>query len=227
MSAREIYTKATHLVDLWALKTTLADGRPFDANLDIFDVAIDIINAAAFGIDDDFSTVKHQLDSLIKTTPGETRLNIDGSVAFSRLPSVPEIAAIEFLCDHLGEQFKSRSPLLNHRWQLLTNPALSKAIAIKDKFIYDEIEKAVARFQNGDSSTRSAMDHILQREINAAEKAGRQPVFHSSRLHDEVGVRVCGSKDTRLIMVQLFGYIVAGHDTSSSALRCMCRPPKS
>ena len=224
MSAREVYTKASQLVDLWTLKARRAAGRPFDANADVFNISMDIIIAAAFSVNDNLSTVKHQLDSLTGADPDDLPLNVDGTVAFTRLPSVPEIAAIEFLCHHIGEQFKSRFPRWSHRWKFLTNPALSEAIAVKDKFIHNEIEKAVTSFRNGNDNTRSAMDHILQREMDAASKAGRPPVFHSKRVHDEVSASVCFSKDIRLTTAKLFGYIIAGHDTSSSALRCkyMC-----
>lgn len=174
------------LVDLWALKTELGEGRPFKARRDIFDAAIDIINAAAFGLEDDQSTVKNQSDFL-RSKPGyRPAINADGTVAFPELPTLPDIAAIEAIGIHLGEQFKAPFPKLMHRFQMLTSPTLAQNFARKDKFIYDEIDKAVVRLRKGESGTRSAMDHILQREMNAAEKAGREPIFHSPRIHDEV-----------------------------------------
>ncbi|RYP65762.1 hypothetical protein DL771_008127 [Monosporascus sp. 5C6A] len=201
VSAPEIYAKATSLVDLWTLKAKLAAGRPFNADRDVFDAAVDIINAATFGLDDDLSTVKHQLDSLAEVGNAELPLSPDGSVKFAHPPDVPEIAAIHEVGVHIGEQIKTLFPKLSHRYKVLTKPSLSKAISMKDKFIHDEIEKALARLRSG-GRVRSAMDHILQREMNAAKKADRPPVFHSPRIHDE-----------------LFGYIIAGHDTSAAALK--------
>ncbi|RYP91149.1 hypothetical protein DL770_002711 [Monosporascus sp. CRB-9-2] len=205
VSAPEIYAKATSLVDLWTLKAKLAAGRPFNADRDIFDAAIDIINAATFGLDDGLSTVKHQLDSLAKVGDAELPLRPDGSVKFTHPPDVPEIAAIHEIGLHIGEQFKASFPKISHRYKMLTKPSLAKAISMKDKLIHDEIEKALARLRSG-GRVRSAMDHILQREMNAAKKADRRPVFHSPRIHDE-----------------LFGYIVAGHDTSATALKWMIK----
>ncbi|KAJ8106065.1 hypothetical protein ONZ43_g7189 [Nemania bipapillata] len=206
VSAPQIYAKTMALIELWSLKSELGESRPFNARRDIFDVAIDIINAAAFGLEDDQSTVRNQLNFLLSQPGFRPTRNTDGSVAFPELPPLPDIAAIEAIGIHQGEQFKAPFPKLSHRFQMLTSPTLSKNYARKDKFLHDEIEKAVVRLRKGESGTRSAMDHILQREMNAADKAGREPVFHSPRIHDE-----------------LFGYIVAGHDTSSTALAWMVK----
>ncbi|GAW17744.1 hypothetical protein ANO14919_072100 [Xylariales sp. No.14919] len=206
VSAPQIYEKTMALVDLWSLKSELGGSQPFNARRDIFDAAIDIINAVAFGLEDDQSTVKNQINSLLSKPGFRPTPNADGSVTFPELPTLPNIAAIEEIGLHLGEQFKAPFPKTAHRWQMWTSPTLAKSYARKDQFLYDEIDKAVIRLRKGESGTRSAMDHILQREMNAAEKAGREPVFHSPRIHDE-----------------LFGYIVAGHDTSSTALSWMVK----
>lgn len=186
MSAPEIYAKANRLVELWTVKTQLAAGRPFNADQDIVDAAIDIINAASFGIDDDLSVLRHQLDSLASISDAELPIDANGSVKFTHPPDVPEIAAINRIGLHIGAQFKSMFPKFAHYYRLFTDPSIGEAFKVKDKFIYNEIEKALARYRNGNERTRSAMDHILQREMNAAKKAGREPVFHSPRIHDEV-----------------------------------------
>jgi cytochrome P450 len=206
VSAPEIYAKTMTLVELWGLKAELGEGRPFNARRDIVDAAIDIINAAAFGLDDDQSTVKNQLDFLLSKPGFRPELNADGSVAFPVLPTLPDVAAVEAIALHLGEQFKTPFPKLAHRFAMLTSPTLAKNFVRKDKFLRGEIDKAVMRLRRGEGGTRSAMDHILQREMNAANKAGREPVFHSPRIHDE-----------------LFGYLIAGHDTSSAALSWMIK----
>ncbi|KAI3325576.1 cytochrome P450 [Xylariaceae sp. AK1471] len=205
VSAPQIYTKAMTLIDLWSLKSQLGESRPFNARRDIFEAAMDIINAVAFGLEDEQSIVKHQLDSLLSNNFRPT-LNADGTLAFPELPALPDIAAIEAVANYLGEQFKVPFPKIIHRFQMLTNRNLVQNFARKDKFLRDEIDKAVVRLRKGESGTRSAMDHILQREMNTADKVGRQPVFHSPRIYDE-----------------LFGYIIGGHDTSSAALAWMVK----
>ncbi|KAI1344368.1 cytochrome P450 [Xylariaceae sp. FL0016] len=206
VSAPQIYAKTMALIDLWSWKAAVAQGRPFNARRDIFDVAIDIINAVTFGLGEDMSTVKRQLDSLVSMESLDVTTEPNGSVHFPELPELPDIAAIHALGDHIGDQFKSMYPVFHHRYKVMMNKVLAQNIATKDRLIHEEIDKAVARLQTGQAQTRSAMDHILQREMNAASKAGREPVFHSERIHDE-----------------LFGYIVAGHDTSSTALSWMVK----
>lgn len=174
------------LVDLWRLKAEMGQSQPFNARRDIFDAALDIINAVAFGLEDNQSTVKNQLDHLLSRPGFRPPPNADGSVSFPELPIMPDVAAIEAIEIHLGEQFKAPFPRLAHRFQMLTSPTLAKNFARRDKFLRDEIDKAVVRLRKGESGTRSAMDYILQREMNAADKAGREPVFHSPRIHDEV-----------------------------------------
>ncbi|KAI8627167.1 cytochrome P450, partial [Xylariaceae sp. FL1651] len=203
VSAPQIYDKTMSLVDLWSLKAKLGEGRPFNARKDIFDAAMDIINAVAFGLEDDQSVVKSQLNALLSRRDLPLPLSADGTVVFPDLPELPTIATIQAVSNHLGDQLNSLFPRLSHRYQMLTSPTLAKDFAQKDQFLRNEIEKAVMRLRKGEGGTRSAMDHILQREMNAAEKANRQPVFHSSRIYDE-----------------LFGYIIGGHDTSSTALAC-------
>lgn len=174
------------LLELWSLKAKLANGRPFNAKKDVVDAAMDIINAAAFSFDNAMSTTKHQLDYLCGMGSSKWFESSDGSVEFPRLPDIPEIAAVCAVADHLGTQFRSVMPRLDHKIRLLTQPALRRNIALKDTMISREIARSLARFNNGDHTMFSALDHLLQREMNAASKADRPPVFDSPRIKDEV-----------------------------------------
>ncbi|KAH9905604.1 cytochrome P450 [Xylariomycetidae sp. FL2044] len=206
VSAPQIYAKAMSLVALWSVKAEAAKGRPFNARRDINDAALDIINAVTFGLDEDMSLIKQQLDSLESTNNPEIPTTSDGAVEFAEIPVPPAVAAMQNIGDHVGEQFKAMFPAFHHHYKVWTSPTLRKSIARKDKLIYDEIEKALPRLRSGEGTTLSAMDNVLQREMNAAAKAERPPNFHSPRIHDE-----------------LFGYFIAGHDTSSTALSWMAK----
>ncbi|KAI0202785.1 cytochrome P450 [Astrocystis sublimbata] len=206
VSAPQIYAKMMTLIELWTLKTELSKSQPFSAHRDIFEAAFDMISAAAFGLEDDQSTIRHQLDFL-KSKSDNISLTKEGdAVIFPEIPTLPILEAIEGITNHIGDQVKSPYPKLMNKYELLTNPTLVKQIARKNKFIQDQIDKAVMRLRTGENVTRSAMDHILRREMNAAKKEDREPIFHSPRVHDE-----------------LFGYIVAGHDTSSNTLLWMLK----
>ncbi|KAI1870303.1 uncharacterized protein JN550_005231 [Neoarthrinium moseri] len=110
-------------------------------------------------------------------------------------------AMITAVADHLGTQFRSVLPRLDHKIRMLTDSELRRNFSRKDAMISREINKSLGRLQSGDGTMTSALDHLLQREMNAASKAGRQPYFHSPQISDE-----------------LFGYIVAGHETSATSL---------
>ncbi|KAK7954808.1 hypothetical protein PG988_015502, partial [Apiospora saccharicola] len=229
VSAPEIHNKSMMLVDLWTHKSRLARGRPFDALADMFDVAVDMINAATFAQDDDMSTTKMQLDFLLGAgdssasaststststwTPEITSVDARGAVSFPRLPEPPDIEACRVLSEHVGVLFNSLAPRLEDRWRLLTSPRLRACVRRKDAMIRREIERSLERIAgagggggggDGDGATmgsRSALDHLLQREQAAATKEGRKPEFHSRKIYDE-----------------LLGYIVAGHETSATGL---------
>lgn len=173
------------LVNLWTFKAGAANETPFDAKKDIVDAAMDIINAAAFSIGDSMSTTKHQLEYL---TSGNAKMvdRNNGSFEFSRLVDLPEIAAITAVADHLGTQFRSIMPRLDHKIRILTQPKLRRNIARKDAMISREIARSLQRFSSGDHAMFSALDHLLQREMNAAHKADRQPDYYSARIKDEV-----------------------------------------
>ncbi|KAH8198801.1 hypothetical protein TruAng_007024 [Truncatella angustata] len=203
VSAPEIYSKTITLVGLWTLKAELAKEKPFDAKKDIVDATMDIINAAAFSFGDHMSTTKHQLKHLSELGQSQVVHGSDGAVRFLRLPEISDIAAISAVADHLGTQFRSMMPRLDHKIRMLTQPELRRNFARKDALISREIAKSVMRFDNGDRTTFSALDHLLHRERAAAQKANRKPVFHSPRIKDEI-----------------FGYVIAGHETSSTALQC-------
>jgi hypothetical protein len=177
------------LVDLWALKAGIADGKPFDAHRDIVDAAMDIINAAAFSSDDSMSTTKHQIDFLNSELGTDTAVQANGSIKFPRALDIPGIAAMSAVADYLGTQFRAIMPRLEHRVRMLTNPSLRLIFSRKNEVILNETKKSIARFESGDQTTFSALDHLLQREINASTKTGRKPDFFSPRIRDEVSAR--------------------------------------
>jgi hypothetical protein len=68
-------------------------------------------------------------------------------------------------------------------------PHMRRATAAKETMIATELEKARARF-SGEAAeepvARCAMDDILRRELAAAEKENREPVYNTRTVFDEV-----------------------------------------
>ncbi|KAI0530020.1 cytochrome P450 [Xylaria digitata] len=203
VAAPRIYAKAAALVNLWTLKLEINEKGLFSAGKDISDAAIDIIQAVSFGLDDDMSTIKRQFDYLTKLkSAGQQILQGDtGPAEFPRVPPAASIAACFMVGEHAGSLFKSLFPKAFHHFKVLTNAQLRRNIATKEEFIRCEINKTVARFQShGERSVRSAMDSVLLKESDMAASEKRKPDFHSRAIYDE-----------------LFGFFVAGYDTSTCA----------
>ncbi|KAJ0270297.1 hypothetical protein Brms1b_006615 [Colletotrichum noveboracense] len=78
---------------------------------------------------------------------------------------------------------------------------MKEAYAIRQRMLETQVSLAVKRLEGG-QPIRSALDYMIQREMNAAKKAGRLPTFDSSQLRDE-----------------LYGYINAGHETTSTSFQ--------
>jgi len=206
VTAPQIYDKAQQLISLWTLKGELAQGRCFDVKQDVVDLTLDIINAAAFGLGDDMCVTRQQLDFLRSLPQLDVSTSPEGSAIIPRKAHVPDIAAIHKFGQHVGTQFKAISPTWAHACKVLTSSALRNAIARKNAMIRSEVERTLERMKMGDVGMRSAMDNIVMREKISAEKAGRNPDFHSPQIYDE-----------------LFGFIVAGHDTSASSIAWMVK----
>jgi hypothetical protein len=107
----------------------------------------------------------------------------------------------DLVCHHMfndavGASVTQLSPSLFHTLNNLT-PTMRDKYAKKDKMLKKNIGLAVKRLEAGEQ-VKSALDYMIMREIDAARKANRQPMFDSPYVQDE-----------------LYGYISAGHDTTS------------
>ncbi|KAI6506487.1 hypothetical protein MCOR13_003427 [Pyricularia oryzae] len=200
VSAPEIHSKVQLLLRMWSKKTQLAKGKPFNARPDIIEAALDMINAAAFAYDEDSCSVSRQIRHL--DSP-DVRIDEkrDGSVDFSRAPDTEQAVVVHELGVYLGTQFVSPVPRLAHAFNYLTRPRLRRNLAKKEEIVFTEIRRALKRIEAGESTTASALEHLLRREMESARKAGREPNFFTPSVRDEG-----------------WGYIVAGHETSATAI---------
>jgi hypothetical protein len=108
-------------------------------------------------------------------------------VKFSPPPPTPDIDALVTVNKSLHVAVFSPLPDLHH-W-ILRKTKWKKAFQRKEEIITEEINKAVERLAAGDgsdSNSKSAMDHMVLREMSAAKKAGRKPVFDMPSMRDEV-----------------------------------------
>ncbi|KIX09319.1 uncharacterized protein Z518_00398 [Rhinocladiella mackenziei CBS 650.93] len=204
VSAPQVYASVEALVKLWDLKCQLAPGHPFPAARDIYNVTLDSIFAATFGLEVRNSGTTSQVHCLLDYKTGGKQLDVpkspDHPIDFPTAPRPAGFEAIIQLTESLEVAVKSPCPRIAH-WFVRKLPFYRAASAQKEKVISESIEKGVRRFTSGDKVKRSAMDDILHRELTAAEKEGRKPVYHSRAIYDE-----------------LMGFIVGGHDTTSATM---------
>ncbi|OHE94327.1 cytochrome P450 [Colletotrichum orchidophilum] len=207
-AAPTIYSGVLQLIQLWNDKTRIAEGRPFLADSDIYYCALDATTAFSFGANASSATRPtmeflkglgaDDIRRLQGTTPagGEEPLHFPDAAIDENLKASLDVAeAIEQL---------QGSPIPRIKWKFVERqPAVRRAVQIKNAFIREEISKALERTQNSKESKglSSAVELMVLREKKLADNDGREPDFFSSMMMDEV-----------------YGLVVAGHDTTSTTL---------
>ncbi|RBQ81482.1 hypothetical protein FVER53590_30470 [Fusarium verticillioides] len=205
-SAPEINRKVNTLVKLWHEKCVHANELPFDGKRDIQRATLDVITATSFGLDDENSATKRQLDDMLARSNAGVKFTQPGKkvVDFPVHPLTKELDATLTIVESSAVGFSSPMPRW-HYWILSQFPYLKNAARIREEWTRREIDKAVAAIpKDGSENTlamRSALEFMVLREAAAAQKAGRPPRFHRRRIYDE-----------------LFGFIIAGHDTTAATL---------
>ncbi|RYP41638.1 hypothetical protein DL767_000843 [Monosporascus sp. MG133] len=204
VSAPEIYSKMCHFVDLWRFKAQAADGRAFKAYEDLNFLSYDIITAAAFNIDDSESETVQHLRSLRSDFPPRSRSEVptESEFVFPNFAPSDLMGSVLTLAEAIGDSFSKPLPKLFHALNNL-RPAMRKAWSDRKKILQQHIDNASARLnREGDNfKPVAALDYMVAREVSSAKKEGRRPDLTSRRLHD-----------------LLFGYLVAGQDTTHSVM---------
>ncbi|RMJ13331.1 hypothetical protein CDV36_007013 [Fusarium kuroshium] len=204
VSAPEIYQKFALLIDLWTSKLRLAKGRPFNACEDIHNAALDIVMAASFGLEPEQSQIAKQTRELEVSESSKTG-GQDDAFEFKHVPLDEELQCFTTLGDSILVAVRSPLPLLSHFLYRNLSPMMRRAAAGRDKLRNREIAKSIERMKAGHPE-RCAMDNMLAREDAIAAKEGRNPNYYSE-----------------VILCELLGYLVGGHDTTSSVLRWACK----
>ncbi|KLP09079.1 related to TRI13-cytochrome P450 [Fusarium fujikuroi] len=206
VSGPEIYSKVNSLVRLWHEKCLHAAEHPFDGKRDLQRATLDVITAVSLGLDDENSATKRQLDDMLaRSSAGVTFMQPETKIVdFPVHPLTEELDATLTIVESSSVGFSSPIPRW-HYWVISHFPYLKNAARVREEWTRREIDKAVeAISKNGSDNewaTRSALEFMVLREAAAAKKANRPPRFHRRRIYDE-----------------LFGYIIAGHDTTGATL---------
>lgn len=198
----QMHTNALGLIKLWREKARLAGNHPFTASEDVKAAAMDIIWGATFG--SDMKVSESQIKLLSPLGHVEQPADPEAEIVFPRAPEPESFHAILAVCDSCEIPTKSLFPRLSHRWSMKLLPSLRNAAALKDKLIKEALQRASRKFSvaaDDDDAVKCALDLIVQREAQMAKREGRAPEWDTAAIRDE-----------------LFGFLIAGHDTSSTTL---------
>jgi cytochrome P450 len=220
VAAPQLHQSFMDLIELWSVKMRLSEGHPFSVKHDIFDTALEAIWAAVFGNDDTATVTKNQIELL----SGQNRISLppsmDDAVEFPRAPAPPNFLAVLELTDSIETVTKSPLPKTTGFIQRYL-PHGRKHLATKKQFTNEEITKAEKRMKESEgkeTKITNAVDHLLRREKMAAEKAQRPPQYHSNVMIDEVSLPHRTIPHNHTNNPQIFGLLIAGHDTTSTTL---------
>jgi hypothetical protein len=167
------------LVRLWNLKTDLAQGHPFAAHDDIAHATLDAIWVVTLGSSaNTIGTQANMLDSV----PGiELPDDKDVPVQFPKAPHPAAFDAVLTITESMTPLIASPYPKLHH-WFLRQSTSYKEAMKYKDLEIETMIKAAVEKFSEDQidalekqGKDRSAIDHMIRRELLASRKEGRNP----------------------------------------------------
>jgi hypothetical protein len=192
VAAPAIYQNVSNLVRLWDVKAQLAQGRPFTAADDIYDTALDAVHGFSYGQDFEHRAIQSTLEYYERRTPEVTeRLDHKGSVNNAiEFPAQEKDKVIKSVLALTSTFAEVQGTFTAHlKWPILMRmPRLVKAKEVRDETIRKQIGAAVERTRThpDPSTVRSAVDHMVRREMSMAEKEGRAPDFYSPAMFDEV-----------------------------------------
>jgi len=201
VAAPQLYSTTLELLQLWHRKMVLANNHPFPAEEDVANAALDTILAAAVG--SEAGTTRSQLDLLIQCSTVDLAENPDLPVAFPQAPTSDDVVSIRTVIDSMEIGLASPLPGLSYFFYLKI-PRIRRAFNRKDLMLSNALKDSRDRLGNSESGNfpvKSAMDYVLRREIHQARKEGRPPRLDATVLKDE-----------------LFGFLLAGHETTSTTL---------
>lgn len=207
VAAPRLYDTTLELLSLWRRKAALANGHPFAADEDIANAALDTIWAVSVGRE--ARTTALQLELLSSRSALDLPANKDAEVVFPQAPIPRDVECIRTVIGSVEVGLASPLPGLSYFFYFKL-PRIRRAFARKDRMLSNALKESRDRLGShiksadkglGDAPVHSAMDYVLRRELLQARKERRAPQLDGTVLKDE-----------------LFGFLLAGHETTSTTL---------
>ncbi|KZL79299.1 cytochrome p450 [Colletotrichum incanum] len=195
VAAPEIYKGALRLLELWAKKIHIANGRPFAAENDIFYSALDAILDFGFGDATPIRALTPQIAKISSLSNAQVQLLREAVTDEKRFdfpvaPIDPVLETSLQAAENISRVASTGFPKL--AWSVIgLMPSVRRGRIIRSDFIKDQILQAVERLKTqgknqGDSNVKSAIDLMVQREEAIAENEGRHAPNWLGILTDEV-----------------------------------------
>lgn len=192
VNAPEIWRNTVQFVELWKLKAKIAAGRPFEAATDVTHMTFDIIKNVAVGKDGNtmIEVYLEQLRSYAARGEGHVDAHLHPAVRAAHdspyeFPKPPRDETLE--AQHrMNEAITPSIPAPSRLFHAVNNrrPYMREAYASKERLLRRQVDLAVRRHEAGEPID-SALDFMIRREIGAAKKQDRAPIFDSPAMFDE------------------------------------------
>jgi hypothetical protein len=187
-AAPRVYAAFGDLVKLWGEKARLTEGHPFAPSEDVFRATLDAVWSVMFGTDPSTNATGAQTRLCFSIKSLDLPSDVDKEVHIPEAPDPPIFKTIVTLAESIETSTKSPVPRMAH-WFLRQMPYMRKAITFSLEFVKVEVEKTRKRFMGipaNEWEVSCALDDMLRREMLLSGKEGRQPMFHSRAMYDEV-----------------------------------------
>jgi hypothetical protein len=200
--APAIHTTTLDLIHLWGEKARLAKGRPFESGKDLVRSVVDLILLATFGNRTNLSKDQFELLSQLRELDHPTGEGLPVQFPVAKEP--PTYTAIRTLVDSIQIGMNSPAPKQHMKFALNYYPSLVTARKHTDQLMDEVLGSAWKKFYDQDNETNEvtcATELVVQREAVLAKKQNRSVMENSRAIRDE-----------------LFGFYLAGHETTSTTL---------
>jgi len=189
-----IYTHVLTLLEVWARKAQLADGRSFSVVDDLRDLALDVIMNFHFGDDFTDSALSRQLRHVRHLARSDVRAGTHGEVHFPQAPLHEFQEGLIETGDKMADIYTTVwPPALVSFWVRYVSPHYRPFFEAKDRFIRDYINLAVRRLTTGSQDDlKSGLDFMVYREQMSAQKKKQPSIIGKQTMVDEVGT-LCAS----------------------------------
>ncbi|KAH7322645.1 cytochrome P450 [Stachybotrys elegans] len=201
IAAPRVYERTSLLLSLWRSKMEKGGGQPFEASQDIFFLTLDSICAVAFGMEDMDASLRQELTH-VQNLSFPSQHSTSGVADFPTAKMSSDTEALLDIAPMMTVGLQNRFSRLAQVIAGVVSPRRGRGFWSRRALIERQTRKSLERLKvTGEAGSESALDHLLLREMNAAQRAGREPDLYSPAIRDEV-----------------LGFLLAGYETGGAIL---------